>query len=164
MIKQEKKYRGASGYWKSGDGMDMSTVFLKYHSFGNDYLIYDTGRNDVMLDEKAVRAVCARNFGLGTAGILAGTAVDKTYVEMKLFGPDGSIQEAGADERYIFSSYLKDAGYPDGLEWTPSMGGGERLGEVDYEEAYPKYSEASQVGKLYLTEEFIEKNHLHRVR
>lgn len=136
----------------------MNAVFWKYHSFGNDYLVYDTGRNDVMLDEKAARAVCARNFGLGAAGILAGTAVDETHVEMKWFAPDGKLLEADADECSIFSSYLKDAGYPDGLEWMLSGQGGKCP-----EKRMHDYPEAEQVGKLYLTEEFIEKNHLHRI-
>ncbi|MDO5344328.1 MAG: hypothetical protein Q4E91_01080 [Lachnospiraceae bacterium] len=140
---------------KRGDGM--STVFLKYHGLGSDYLVYDTGRNDVMLDEKAVRTVCARNCGLGVAGILAGTLLDGRRVEMKLFRPDGSILEAGADEMYIFSRYLKDAGYLEERKLFFHTAEGELMEDTEGLSGEP---EAAPVGKLYLSEEFIARNHL----
>ena len=140
---------------KRGKGMD--TIFLKYHSSGNDYLVYDTGRNDMMLDGKAARTICARNFALGAAGILAGTLVDGQRVEMTMYLPDGSTSRAGVDEMHIFSRYLKDAGYQED----------ESLVLCDPEETIPEsveepdgQPEAAQVGKLYLSEEFIARNHM----
>lgn len=139
---------------KRVDGMN--TVFLKYHSLGNDYLVYDTGRNDVTLDGKAARMVCARNFGLGVAGILAGTVVDGKRVEMKLFRPDGSISDAGADEMHIFSRYLKDAGYSKDRELVLHTAEGDAAQDA---ERMPEDDETARIGKLYLSEEFIARNH-----
>ena len=46
--------------------------FYKYHSLGNDYLVYDIRKNQEELDEEKILRVCSRNFGIGSDGIVAG--------------------------------------------------------------------------------------------
>lgn len=137
----------------------MDTVLLKYHSLGNDYLVYDTCKNNIKLDSKAVRAICARNFGLGSEGILAGPVMDGHYVEMKIFRPDGSEAGVGRDEAQIFSRYLKDAGYLEHQKLVLHTVEGDVLAE---NENVSEMQGTSAVGKLFLSEEFIHKNRLGR--
>ena len=44
----------------------------KYHGLGNDYLIYDPNRNERLLQERQITALCRRNVGVGADGILYG--------------------------------------------------------------------------------------------
>ncbi len=46
--------------------------FEKYHGLGNDYLVYDCGKNGIQLDGKKVKCICERHYGIGADGILAG--------------------------------------------------------------------------------------------
>ena len=46
--------------------------FYKYHSLGNDYLVYDIRKNQEELDQEKIIRVCSRNFGIGSDGIVAG--------------------------------------------------------------------------------------------
>lgn len=51
----------------------MSEITLrKYHGLGNDYLIYDPNRNENLLQERQIEALCRRNVGVGADGILYG--------------------------------------------------------------------------------------------
>jgi diaminopimelate epimerase len=44
----------------------------KYHALGNDYLVIDPAEFDISLSEEAIRALCDRNRGVGSDGILYG--------------------------------------------------------------------------------------------
>lgn len=40
----------------------MSEIILrKYHGVGNDYLIFDPKKNDVVLNERLIKQLCRRN-------------------------------------------------------------------------------------------------------
>ena len=39
--------------------------FYKYHSLGNDYLIYDCNKNQEALDKEKIVKLCNRNYGIG---------------------------------------------------------------------------------------------------
>ena len=55
----------------------MSEITLrKYHGLGNDYLIYDPNRNERLLQERQIKALCRRNVGVGADGILYGPFFD----------------------------------------------------------------------------------------
>lgn len=83
----------------------------KYHGLGNDYLIYDPNRNDFLLQERQIEALCRRNLGVGADGILYGPFFDGEEIRVRIFNPDGSEAEKSGNGIRIFSRYLKDAGY-----------------------------------------------------
>ena len=89
----------------------MGIIFYKYHGLGNDYLVYDCQKNDVKLNEKSVRLICDRNFGLGSDGILEGPIMEEGNIGVKIYNPDGGIAEKSGNGVRIFSKFLKDAGY-----------------------------------------------------
>lgn len=90
----------------------MSGITLrKYHGLGNDYLIYDPNRNDILLQGRHVEALCRRNIGVGADGILYGPFFIGEEIHVRIFNPDGSEAERSGNGIRIFSKYLKDAGY-----------------------------------------------------
>lgn len=90
----------------------MSEITLrKYHGLGNDYLIYDPNRNENILQERQIEALCKRNVGVGADGILYGPFFDGEGIMVRIFNPDGSEAEKSGNGIRIFSKYLKDAGY-----------------------------------------------------
>ena len=90
----------------------MSEIILrKYHGVGNDYLIFDPKKNDVVLNERLIRQLCRRNIGVGADGILYGPVMEEKKIKVRIFNPDGSEAERSGNGIRIFSKYLKDAGY-----------------------------------------------------
>lgn len=83
----------------------------KYHGLGNDYLIYDPNRNENLLQERQIEALCKRNVGVGADGILYGPFFDGEDIMVRIFNPDGSEAEKSGNGIRIFSKYLKDTGY-----------------------------------------------------
>ena len=86
--------------------------FLKYHALGNDYLVLDSGNNDlpvISLTAEHVRKICNRNFGFGADGILVGSKDDSgKYFNLQIFNPDGSTAEKSGNGLRIFARFLWD--------------------------------------------------------
>lgn len=89
----------------------MSIELQKYHGLGNDYLVLDSQKNALDLNESMIKLICDRNFGIGSDGILYGPIVDNGKISVKIYNPDGSEAEKSGNGVRIFSKYLKDAGY-----------------------------------------------------
>lgn len=137
----------------------MDTVLLKYHQSGMDYLVFDTCKNNIVLDARTVRTICTRNFGLGSEGILAGPIGSGKNVEMKRYRPDGSEAEVNRSEACVFARYLQDAGY---REYSRSVIHTEE-GDVSLAQqensGTDECGQPEKVGKLFLSETFISRNH-----
>ena len=83
----------------------------KYHSLGNDYLIFDPNENPLNLNPKNVALLCNRNTGLGSDGVLEGPFMEEGQISLKIWNPDGSIAKASGNGVCIFAKYLKDKEY-----------------------------------------------------
>lgn len=84
--------------------------FYKYHSLGNDYLVYDCQRNEEELNAEQIERICDRNFGIGADGIVAGPYVEDDDMYVKVYNADGSEAEQGGNAIRIFAHYLKAIG------------------------------------------------------
>lgn len=102
----------------------MNIVVEKYHGLGNDYLIYDPGKNTIPLNEERVRLICNRNFGVGADGILEGPLVADEAVDVRIWNPDGSLVQKSGNGIRIFAKYMKDAGYVEKKQVTIQTEGG----------------------------------------
>jgi diaminopimelate epimerase len=85
--------------------------FYKYHALGNDYLVMDPadypGWNAPNYDQ--IRAICHRNYGAGSDGILWGpTRSTRAPFGLRIFNPDGSEAEKSGNGLRIFARYLFD--------------------------------------------------------
>ena len=106
----------------------MSEIILrKYHGVGNDYLIFDPKKNDVVLNERLIRQLCRRNIGVGADGILDGPVMEDKKIKVRIFNPDGSEAEKSGNGIRIFSRYLKDAGYVKERQYYLTTKAGETL-------------------------------------
>ena len=85
--------------------------FCKYHSLGNDYLVYDSKKNQKELEQEEIVRICSRNFGIGSDGIVAGPYMEGENMHVRVYNPDGTEAEQGGNALRIFSHYLKAAGY-----------------------------------------------------
>lgn len=87
--------------------------FHKYQALGNDYLVLDPsecgGGKPPTPDQ--IRAICHRNFGVGSDGILWGPLPSpRAAFGLRIFNPDGSEAEKSGNGLRIFSRYLRDKG------------------------------------------------------
>jgi len=85
--------------------------FHKYHALGNDYIVLDPADYPQWTrpSEAQVRAICHRNFGVGSDGILWGPLPsERADFALRIFNPDGSEAEKSGNGLRIFSRYLWD--------------------------------------------------------
>jgi len=83
--------------------------FAKYHALGNDYIVLDPADIPGDLTTAQIRAICHRNYGLGSDGILLGPlkTADADF-GLRIFNPDGSEAEKSGNGLRIFSRFLWD--------------------------------------------------------
>lgn len=83
--------------------------FHKYHALGNDYIVLDPDEFESELTEERIRAICHRNYGVGSDGILYGPqSTDEADFALRIFNPDGSEAEKSGNGLRIFARYLWD--------------------------------------------------------
>lgn len=101
--------------------------FSKYHALGNDYLVIDpTARASTTPPTVAqIRAICHRNFGVGSDGILWGPLAS-THADfgLRIFNPDGSEAEKSGNGLRIFARFLFDSGRVTTAPFTIETPGG----------------------------------------
>src|SRR5688572_8330786 len=88
------------------DPSRLAASFYKAHGHGNDYLVFEEGRDWVARPE-AVRAVCDPHRGVGSDGIVA-LLSDRTggVFRLRMFNPDGSEFERSGNGLRVLGSYL----------------------------------------------------------
>ncbi|TMP99469.1 MAG: diaminopimelate epimerase, partial [Verrucomicrobia bacterium] len=83
--------------------------FFKYHALGNDYVVIDPKDVPAPLTQAQIRAICHRNFGVGSDGLLLGPlSSERARFALRIFNPDGSEAEKSGNGLRIFSRYLWD--------------------------------------------------------
>ncbi len=100
--------------------------FRKYHGLGNDYIVMDPA--DVPGWEpspESVKAICDRNYGPGSDGILFGPLDDGSGLDLRIYNPDGSEAEKSGNGLRIFAWYLHERGLvgQDGCRLSTKGGG-----------------------------------------
>jgi diaminopimelate epimerase len=81
--------------------------FAKYHALGNDYLVIDPQDSPEPLAVEQIRAICHRNFGIGSDGILLGPGPStRARFALRIFNPDGSEAEKSGNGLRIFARNL----------------------------------------------------------
>ncbi|MEH2942790.1 diaminopimelate epimerase [Lachnospiraceae bacterium KK002] len=88
-----------------------SITMKKYHGLGNDYLVLDPNKNDMVLQTRNIEMLCRRNFGVGADGLLYGPIMEDGKIKVRIFNPDGSEAEKSGNGVRIFAKYLLDEGY-----------------------------------------------------
>jgi diaminopimelate epimerase len=103
----------------------MLFAFSKYHALGNDYLVIDPQDLPAPLTIDQVKAICHRNYGIGSDGILLGPLpAENAQFGLKIYNPDGSEAEKSGNGLRIFSRYLWDRKLVGETEFTIQTAGG----------------------------------------
>lgn len=103
----------------------MTAQFRKYHALGNDYIVIDPKDLGFTPLPEAIKAICDRNTGAGSDGILLGPLAGKDDLRgfaadsfgaaenpwLRIFNPDGSEAEKSGNGLRIFCLYLAERGY-----------------------------------------------------
>jgi len=92
----------------------MSIAFTKLHGNGNDFVLVDEMKGQIIPDEMKPdfsKAYCDRRFGIGGDGILFISKSAKADVRMRLFQPDGSEAEMCGNGIRCLAKYACDNGY-----------------------------------------------------
>ncbi|RMH02886.1 MAG: diaminopimelate epimerase [Nitrospirae bacterium] len=84
----------------------MKNQFFKGHGLGNDYIALDPKELAVKLTPKVIRALCDRNRGIGSDGLLALVPSKKADFGLRIFNPDGSEAEKSGNGLRIFGCFL----------------------------------------------------------
>ncbi|MBI4624104.1 MAG: diaminopimelate epimerase [Verrucomicrobia bacterium] len=102
--------------------------FHKYHALGNDYIVLHPADFPAWQPAPTtgqIRAVCHRNFGVGSDGILWGPLPSKqSEFGLRIFNPDGSEAEKSGNGLRIFSRFLWDQGLVRNPAFTVETPGG----------------------------------------
>ena len=88
----------------------MKNGFFVGHGLGNDYIAVDPEELDFSLKPSNIRAVCERNWGVGSDGILALAPSDRADFGVRIYNPDGSEAEKSGNGLRIFARYLYATG------------------------------------------------------
>ena len=98
--------------------------FARSHALGNDYLVVDPKTLSKPLTPERIRAICHRNFGVGSDGILTLEPGRDADFGLRILNPDGSEAEKSGNGLRIFCRFLYDHGYTAKSEFTVSTLGG----------------------------------------
>lgn len=99
--------------------------FHKYHALGNDYLVLDPTDCPTLYSPAQILAICHRNFGLGSDGILYGPLPsEKAEFGLQIWNPDGSEAEKSGNGLRIFAKFLHDHGRVTGEPFHVETPGG----------------------------------------
>lgn len=83
--------------------------YAKYHAIGNDYIVIRPSDTQKELDTETIRAICHRNYGVGSDGILFGPLGSKECdFRLRILNPDGSEAETSVNGIRIFARFLWD--------------------------------------------------------
>jgi diaminopimelate epimerase len=106
--------------------MKLDFDFVRSHGLGNDYLVMDPARLGFELTPERVSAICHRNTGVGSDGILLRVDPPKGAADfaVRIFNPDGSEAEKSGNGLRIFAKFLYDHGYTKKTEFTIHTLGG----------------------------------------
>ncbi|MBX3236352.1 MAG: diaminopimelate epimerase [Nitrospiraceae bacterium] len=102
----------------------MKNGFFRGHGLGNDYLVMDPKELSFKLTPKAIRAICDRNWGVGSDGILALVPSKKADFGLRIYNPDGSEAEKSGNGLRIFARYLHATGKTKKKQFTVDTKGG----------------------------------------
>jgi diaminopimelate epimerase len=106
--------------------MNPTFDFVRSHGLGNDYLVMDAGTLGFALTPDRIRAICHRNTGVGSDGILLNVpaAGKGTDFALRILNPDGSEAEKSGNGLRIYAKFLHDHGYTQREEFTIHTLGG----------------------------------------
>lgn len=97
--------------------------FFKYHSLGNDYILFNAMNAAISLSPEDIRMLCSRHLGIGADGIIIMEPSRRAACRMINYNPDASEAEVSGNGLRCLAKHLYDTGLHPGEEMsveTPS--------------------------------------------
>lgn len=126
----------------------MVLELYKYECQNNEYLIYDSNKNEFEFGGREARVMCSLEVGLMTKKFLVIPPV-QNQMTVKMYNPDGTQAQPQLEDMKVFARYLEDAGY----ERTPRS----NCGRISDEEV-------KKVSKMAFFDNFILKYNLKKAQ
>jgi diaminopimelate epimerase len=84
--------------------------FAKYHARGNDFIIFDDRKRNVLekFSEDVIKKLCHRNLSVGSDGIIFLQNSKKCDYKMRIFNSDGSEATSCGNGLCCLFTYIKD--------------------------------------------------------
>lgn len=89
----------------------MPILLKKYRILENEYLVYDSQRNDVVLDKAQIQLLCDRYNGLGADGFIIGPIFNGKKINVEMYNADGSVVRKNEQMLEVFTKYIVDEAY-----------------------------------------------------
>ena len=102
----------------------MKNGFFRGHGLGNDYIVMNPQELSFSLSPSRIKAICDRNWGLGSDGILPLVPTKKADFGLRIYNPDGSEAEKSGNGLRIFARYLHAIGKTKKKYFTVETKGG----------------------------------------
>ena len=104
----------------------MEIEFTKMHGLGNDFVVIDTINQEISLDEKQVKFICDRHFGIGCDQLLLVEKSDRADAAFRyrIYNPDGNESEQCGNGARCFAQFLHDEGLTNKTEIPVLAGDG----------------------------------------
>ncbi len=134
-----------------------ATPFRKMNGLGNDFVVFDARKNDVLLDRVTVRAISDRDTGIGCDQLIRMEKADEADVFMRIWNCAGDEVEAcGNATRCIGHLLLEETGKPEVSVMTSAgtllCRRGAQDGEVTVDMGVPRFGWQ----EIPLSEEFSD--------
>ena len=84
--------------------------FYKYEGAGNDFIIIDNRKQDIVLGEKVIRHLCSKHYGIGSDGLMLLTNETMADFSMQFYNPDGSSGMMCGNGGRCIVRFAKDIG------------------------------------------------------
>ena len=93
----------------------MKLQFTKMHGIGNDFVVIDGIRQNVVLTAEHIRHLADRRFGVGCDQVLVVAAAESAEVDFRyrIFNADGSEVEQCGNGARCFARFVRDQGLTD---------------------------------------------------
>ncbi|MCE5200603.1 MAG: diaminopimelate epimerase [Armatimonadota bacterium] len=100
--------------------------FVKMHGAGNDFVVIDSAKEEIVEEQlpAIARNACDRNLGIGGDGIIMVMPSRQANFRMRMFNPDGSEAEMCGNGIRCFAKYVFDRKmHQDVIMTVETMGG-----------------------------------------
>ena len=82
--------------------------FSKLTGQGNDFILIDSTKEDIIFESKQIRMLCDRHFGIGADGVILVKKSDLADLFMDYYNSDGSMAEMCGNGIRCMAKYAFD--------------------------------------------------------
>lgn len=127
----------------------MHPKFIKFHGFGNDYIVIESAELAEISEESGdfARRICNRHYGAGADGIAVVSPSESADFHVRIFNPDGSEASLSGNGTRCASAYLHYKKLWAAKELRLSTRAGVKLYTLREDDGHGRYLFDSELGQ-----------------